>query len=180
MELKQKGDNTLIDVSRPLTVTMNWTTAADFDLAAAYETKTGQQGLVYFGDHGSQSEFPYITLSEDQGVGDTAGNNEEIMHIYQLDDMNYVWIFCWDYGMVKTGQIARFKNSDIKLTLADDRNNRILVDLDTGDSGNVCCIATIDNTQFGQAQLINYSQIGRLEGLKTLEQLIGIVKQFVI
>jgi tellurite resistance protein TerA len=180
MELKQKGENTSIDISRHLTVTMTWTTAADFDLAAAYETKTGQQGLVYFGDHGNSNKFPYITISEDQGVGDQAGDNEEVVHIYKLEDMNYVWLFCWDYGMVKVGQPARFKDSDITLTLADDNNNRIAVKLDTGNSGNVCCIATIDNRAAEQAKLINYSQIGTLHGLKTLEQLTNIVQQLVI
>jgi tellurite resistance protein TerA len=180
MELKQKGENTSIDISRPLTVTMTWTTAADFDLAAAYETKTVQQGLVYFGDHGNPDKFPYITISKDQGVGDRAGNNEEVIHIYNLDEMKYVWLFCWDYGMVKVGQAARFKDSDITLTLADDNDNRISVKLDTVNDGNVCCIATIDNSVAEQAKLINYSQIGTLHGLKRLEQLINIVQQLVI
>lgn len=180
MELKQKGENTSIDISRPFTVTMIWTTAADFDLAAAYETKAGRQGLVYFGDHGNRNEFPYISLSEDKGVGDKAGNNTEVMRIYNLDEMNYVWLFCWDYGMVKVGQAARFKDSDITLTLADDNNNRISVELDTGESGNVCCIATIDNSVTDHAKLINYSQVGTLHGLKTLEQLINIVQKLII
>lgn len=180
MELKQKGENASIDISRPLTVTMTWTTAADFDLAAAYETKTGQQGLVYFGDHGNADKFPYITISEDQGVGDQAGNNEEVIHIYNLDEMNYVWLFCWDYGMVTAGQTARFKDSDITLTLANDKDNRIFVKLDIGNDGNVSCIATIDNRATDQAKLINYSRIGTLHGLKTLEQLINIVQQLVI
>jgi uncharacterized protein involved in tellurium resistance len=180
MELKQKGENASIDVSKPLTVTMKWTTAADFDLAAAYETKAGKQGLIYFGDKGNLNKFPYINLSEDEGVGDAGGNNEETMRINRLTDMKSVWIFCWDYGMVQKGKSARFKDSDVKLTITDDADNKISVAIDTGDSGNVCCLATIDSSNPEGAKFINYSQVGTLNGLKRLEQLIDIVQQFVI
>ncbi|MDM8560657.1 hypothetical protein [Candidatus Parabeggiatoa sp. HSG14] len=180
MELKQKGENALIDVSKPLTVTMKWTTAADFDLAGAYETKDGKQGLVYFGDKGDLKKFPYMSLSEDKGVGDTGGDNEEVMHINGLSDVSHVWIFCWDYGMVQKGKSARFKDSDVKLSITDDAGSKISVEIDTGESGNVCCIATIDNSSSEGAKFINYSQVGTLSGLKRLEQLMDIVRQFVI
>lgn len=180
MELKQKGENTSIDVSKPLTVTITWTTAADFDLAAVYETNEGKPGIVYFGDKGQLNEFPYISLSEDQGVGDTGGDNEEKMRINQLNDMKYVWIFCWDYGMVQKGQRARFENSDIKLTVTDDAGNHTSVKVDTGDSGNVCCIATLDNTNPEAAKFINYSQVATLQGLQNLEQLLMVVRQFIL
>ena len=180
MELKQKGENTSIDVKKSFTITMKWTTAADFDLAAVYETKDGKQGLVYFGDKGKLEQFPYMSLSDDEGVGDTGGDNEETMRIYSLDNMNCVWIFCWDYGMVQKGQAARFKDSDVKLTMSDESDERTFVEIDTGDKGNVCCIATIDNNDPEAAKLINYSQVGTLQGLKKLEQLTDIVQQFII
>jgi hypothetical protein len=43
MELKQKGEDTTLEVTHPLTVSMRWTTAADFDLAVIYETNEGKQ-----------------------------------------------------------------------------------------------------------------------------------------
>ncbi len=178
MELKQKGEDTSIDVGQPLTVTMGWTTAADFDLAAAYETREGEQGLVYYGDMGKLYEFPYLRLSEDEGVGDAKGTKEETLSITRLDGMNYVWLFCWDYGMVQRGQRARFNTSDVILTIVDVFGNNVSVQIDTGDKGNVCCIATIDNSRPDGARFINYSQVGTLKGLKTLEQLIGVVRQF--
>jgi tellurite resistance protein TerA len=46
-QLKQKGQGTFID-AKQLTISMNWTTAVDFDLAAAYQTKTGQRGPSLF------------------------------------------------------------------------------------------------------------------------------------
>ena len=178
MELRQKGEESTIDASQPLTVSMSWTTAADFDLAAAYETTKGKQGIVYFGDRGKLDKFPYMLISEDEGVDDTGGNNEEELQILRLDHMRYVWIFCWDYNMVRRGQSARFNDSDVRLTIIDVFANSVSVSIDTGDSGNVCCIATIDNTNPGQTKLVNYSQAGTLKGLKTLEQLVDVVKQF--
>ncbi len=175
MELKQKGHAAWIDQFKQLTISMKWTTAADFDLAAVYETKTQQQGIVYFGDLGNLNAFPYLNLNKDEGVGDKGGNNEEIMRISRLDDMNYVWIICWDYNMMQRGQRARFKNSDVHLTMTNEMGKAISVTIDTGELGNVCCIATLDNT--GTApKLINASKAGTLKGLKTIGQLIEIAR----
>jgi tellurite resistance protein TerA len=103
MELKQKGSEANVGGFKQLMVAMRWSTAADFDLAAAYETKDGKQGLIYFGEKGDLNAFPFMELSGDEGVGDTGGKNEEIMRITKLEDMKSVWIMCWDYGKVKDG-----------------------------------------------------------------------------
>lgn len=175
MELTQKGSEAFVPIKQ-LMVSMKWTTAADFDLAAAYEAKDGKQGLVYFGDLGDMNAFPFMQLSKDEGIGDQGGDNEETMRITRLDDMNYVWIFCWDYGMVQNGQSARFKDSDVVLSIIDDSGKNISIEIDTGDTGNVCCIATIDNSSPMGAKVINSSQAGTLKGLKSLDQLIELVK----
>ncbi len=175
MELKQKGQEAFIPLKQ-LMVTMKWTTAADFDLAAVYEGKNGTQGLVYFGDLGDMNTFPYMQLSGDEGVGDKGGDNEETMRITRLDEVNYVWIICWDYGKVQSGQGARFADSDVKLTIVDDTGKSVSVSLDTGDTGNVACIATIDNSSPMGGKLINTSQAGTLKGLKSLDQLLAIVR----
>jgi tellurite resistance protein TerA len=175
MELKQKGQEANVGGFKQLMVTMKWTTAADFDLAAAYEGKDGKQGLVYFGELGDLNAFPYMQLSGDEGVGDKGGDNEEVMRITKLDDMNYVWILCWDYGKVKDGAAARFKDSDVSLTIIDDKGTTHDVTLDTGDMGNVAVLATIDNSGPVGAKLINSSKAGTLKGLKKLQDLIDII-----
>jgi len=175
MELKQKGSSANVGGFKQLMVSMKWTTAADFDLSAAYETKEGKQALVYFGDMGDLNAFPFMQLSGDEGVGDKSGDNEETMRITKLDDMKYVWILCWDYGKVQDGAPARFKGSDVTLTLMDDRGESHKVTLDTGDMGNVALIATIDNSSPIGAKLINSSKTGTLKGLKTLQQLMDII-----
>jgi uncharacterized protein involved in tellurium resistance len=176
MELKQKGTEANVGGFKQLMVTMKWTTAADFDLAAAYESKAGKQGLVYFGELGDLNAFPFMQLSGDEGVGDKDGNNEEVMRITKLHEMKYVWIMCWDYGKIQTGAPARFKESDVSLTVMDDRGTTHNVTLDTGSLGNVALIATIDNTSVIGAKLINDSKAGTLKGLKTLEQLLDIIQ----
>lgn len=175
MELKQKGQEAYIAVKQ-LLISMKWTTAADFDLAAAYETKTGVLGLVYFGNLGDMNAFPFINLSKDQGVSDSGGHNEETMRIMKLDDMQYVWVFCWDYTRIQAGQAARFKESDVVLTITDDSGKTVTVKIDTGDMGNVCCIAMIDNSSPLGAKLINMNKVAILKELHNSDQLLKIVK----
>jgi len=175
MELKQKGQEANVGGLKQLMVSMKWTTGADFDLAAAYEGKDGKQGLVYFGELGDLNAFPFMQLSGDEGVGDKGGDKEETMRIAKLDDMKYVWLMCWDYGKVKEGQAARFKDSDVTLTVMDDKGTTHAVTLNTGDMGNIAVIATIDNSSPIGAKLINSSKAGTLKGLKKLQDLMDII-----
>jgi len=175
MELVQKGSEANVGGFKQLMVAMKWTTAADFDLAAAYENKEGKQGMVYFGGLGDLNTFPFMQLSGDDGVGDSGGDNEETMRITKLDDMKYVWILCWDYGQVQKGAPARFKDSDVSLNVMDDKGASHNVLLDTGALGNVALLATIDNSSPIGAKLINSSKAGTLKGLKTLEDVMEII-----
>ncbi len=177
MELAQKGASANVGTFKQLLITMKWTTAADFDLCAVYETKDGRKGLVYFGDMGDLNGFPYMQLSGDEGVGDAGGDNEEQMRIASLDEMKYVWVICWDYGQVGKGAPARFNDSDVSLNVMDDRGTYHDVKLDTGIMGNVALLATIDNASPIGAQLINTSKAGTLKGLTNLNQLIAIIEQ---
>ncbi len=177
MELKQKGEEANVGGIKQLMVTMKWTTAADFDLAAAYEAKDGKQGLVYFGEMGDLNAFPFMQLSGDEGVGDKGGDNEETMRIAKIDDMNFIYLLCWDYGKIKDGGAARFKDSDVSLTVMDDKGTGHDVTLDTGDMGNVALIATIDNSSPIGAKLVNSSKAGTLKGLNKLGDLMEIIKE---
>ena len=176
MRLKQKGQDTLISL-KDLTINMRWSTAADFDLAVIYKTKADEKGIVYFGDLGKLEEFPHIQLDKDAGVDDEQGAKQETLRIKHLDNMKYVWLFCWDYGMVKIGQTARFTGSDVNLSLVDLEGNQNIVELDEAvEDGNVCCIATIDNTSPTGAMLINISRSATLHKLQTLNQLFEVVE----
>ncbi len=171
-----KADLTTAECIQGLMIAMQWSTAADFDLAAVYEAKDGKEGLVYFGELGDLNKFPFMQLSGDEGIGDKGGAKEETMQIAKLDDMKFVWILCWDYGKIQDGSAARFRESDVVLSVIDDKGAAYSVKLDTGDMGNVAVIATIDNSSPIGAKLENTSKTGTLKGLKTLDDLMGIIR----
>ena len=176
MDLVQKGLASELGSFDELTVNMTWSSAADFDLAAIYETKKGTPGLVYFGEKGNLEDFPFIQLSDDAGVNDSAGDNQETLRITNLDKIKTLWIACWDYGQVKKGEPARFNGSDVKLSCHDNTGKSYHFRLDTGDTGNIAIIATVDNSEPLGPKIINSSRIGTLQELKKLEQLLDIVK----
>ena len=176
MELKQKGQEAQLGSIKQFMVTLKWTTAADFDLAAAYETKDNRMGLVYFGEMGNLNEFPFMQLSGDEGVGDTGGDNKEEMRVMKIDDMKYIWILCWDYGAVQDGKPARFAGSDVEVTVTDDSGNNHAVKLDTGDTGNLCVVASIDNSSIMGAKFTNISKAGTLKGLKKIDDIMQIIR----
>ena len=175
MELKQKGQEAQLGGIKQFMVTLKWTTAADFDLAAAYEGKDGKKGLVYFGEKGDLNAFPFMQVSEDAGVGDAGGDNKEEMRVMKIDDMKFIWILCWDYGAVQEGKPARFAGSDVTVSLMDDSGAGHNVSLDTGDAGNVCLVATVDNSSAMGAKFVNDSKAGTLKGLKNTDQLMQII-----
>ena len=163
MELKTKGEEAFVPV-KGLVGKLTWTHGADFDLAVLFEPRTGEAGLVYFGDKGKDlNTFPYMVLSGDAGVGDRAGNNEEVVKIGKLDDMKKIHVLCWDYKAVQGGTKARCAGTDVKLTITDDQGQTYAVKLDTGETANVAIVATIDNTNPIGAKLINTSKVGTMK-----------------
>jgi len=175
MDLQQKGQEAQLGGMKQFMVTLKWTSAADFDLAAVYESKDGKLGMVYFGELGSLNEFPFMQLSGDEGVGDTGGDNQEEMRVTKFEDMKYIYVVCWDYGAVTDGKPARFDNSDVSVSVMDDAGTSHAVTLDTGDTGNVCVLATVDNSNAMGAKFVNLSKAGTLKGLKNLDQIMAIV-----
>ena len=175
MKLKKKGEEAQLGGIKQCMMVLKWTTAADFDLAAAYKAKDGREGLVYFGDKGNLNAFPFMEAGEDEGVGDTGGDNQEELRITKIDEMEKIWLLCWDYGAIEKGAPARFKESDVTVSLLDDKGTNHAVSLDTGDLGNICLVATIDNTSPMGAKLVNDSKAGTLKGLNTLAEIMSII-----
>ena len=175
MELKKKGEEAQLGGIKQCMMVLKWTTATDFDLAAAYKAKDGREGLVYFGEKGNLNAFPFMEAGEDEGVGDTSGDNQEELRITKFDEMEKIWLLCWDYGAIEKGAPARFKDSDVSVSLLDDKGTNHAVSLDTGDLGNVCLVATIDNSSPMGAKLVNDSKAGTLKGLNNLSDLMSII-----
>ncbi len=175
MDLQQKGQEAQLGGMKQFMVTLKWTSAADFDLAAVYESKAGKIGMVYFGELGSLNEFPFMQLSGDEGVGDSGGDNQEEMRVTKFEDMKYIYVVCWDYGAVQDGKPARFAGSDVSVSVMDDAGASHAVKLDTGDAGNTCVVATVDNSSAMGAKFVNVSKAGTLKGLKNLDQIMSII-----
>lgn len=176
MELKKKGDVAQIGGVRQFMVSLKWTTAADFDLAAVYTSKEGKDGIVYFGELGDLNSFPFMQLSGDEGVGDEAGDNQEDLRVMDLSPIKKVYLFCWDYTAVEQGTKARFANSDVSIQIIDDTGQSYKASLDEKSDGNVVCLAEIDNSSALGAKFINRSSVGSLNGLQNLDQLLSIAK----
>ncbi|MDM8546709.1 hypothetical protein [Candidatus Venteria ishoeyi] len=179
MKLDQPGTKTGIPVKR-LKLRMQWHSPVDFDLAALYLNKNADYGLIYFADLGDVDSPPYMQLSDDDGVGglsETQTLKEEILEISRLDEIDKIWIFCWDYEQLKKGLDARFTGSDIHLEVSASHGHWVSIPIQIEHNGNIVCIAVIDNTEHTQrdAQLINYNQISKLQSLDSISQLIELV-----
>lgn len=176
MDLNTKKQSAALESITGLLVKLTWSTAADFDLAALYKTKTGTEGLVFFNNKGDLNTSPFIKLDKDAGVGDkvATGGNSEQLKITKLDDVTEVHIIAWDFGAVESGKAARFQGSDVAITLTDSTGAIHTAKLDTGDLGNVAVVATIKNGALG-GEIINTSKTGLLKQFSKTEQLWAIV-----
>ena len=173
--MPQKNQEHILDTQK-LKIALNWSSAADFDLAAVYESKEGKRGIVYFGELGKSDAFPYISLDKDAGIGDAKGAKAEEMNINDLALMKKLWLFCWDYNRVQSGQKARFTKGDIIVKITDDTQKTTRIDIDDSDNGNVCYFACIDSSQSNKLTLKTPQLTGTLRGLKTIEQLMALVR----
>ncbi len=170
MQLVQKGQSAPLPQLTGLTVTLRWSVAADFDIAALYRRADGTEGLAYFGERSVDG----LALSEDKGVGDTGGSNEETLTVHDLAGKTEVHLLCWDYGRVQTGAKARFSESDVSIDVVDNHGTHHNVRLEAGLLGNVCAVASIMVDTTG-ARLVNVSNAGTLKGLTDTAQLWAVV-----
>jgi len=171
--VKKTASVNLEESFKQIAVKMTWSTKTDFDLAALYEMKDGEKGMVYFSEKGELNKRPFMQLSEDKGVGDTVaagGRNEETMAITSIEETAKIHICVWDWGSVEKGEKARFEGSDVQVELKDDKGNSHIVKLDTGEIGNIVFIATIDNSGI-IPKLTNTSKAGLLKNFTDSSQL---------
>lgn len=180
MDLNTKGSSAMLEGGfKQLVCDMTWSTAADFDLAALIEKKDGTQDMCYFGKLGDLNAFPHMKLSGDAGVGDSVdgeGNKETLVIAKMADEVEAVHLVCWDYGMVQSGNAARFKDGNLHVKIRDDKNVEHDVTYDSGEMGNVAVIATISRGIGDTLNLTNSAACGTLKGLQNAKQILDIVK----
>ncbi|MEY3219270.1 MAG: hypothetical protein RIT27_627 [Pseudomonadota bacterium] len=163
--LKQKGDST--EIAQKLTriqVKMTWTTGVDLDLHAFYRTTTGETGQVYFADKGNLTQFPFIALDQDAGVGNSAGNNEENLTISSLEKIELILIatnIFRFFGFLSKGD--NFARYDGKVSLQTNAGEHIEVPLTSNEIGKWCVIAAIDNSNPTSPKVININRVQKSE-----------------
>ena len=149
MQLARKGQQAPVGTGLAcFFATLEWTTNADFDLMLfARKAGTNSDGDVLPVFYNNQS-IPGITLSDDAGVGDQGGNNQEQAQITDFSPYSEIYIVVTDYGAVAGGAQARFDQADIKLTLqgfdssGEEKHNHEIKP-SAGMTGNVCCIGKL-------------------------------------
>jgi len=164
LTIAQKGHEAYITTLKNLTICLQWATTVQFELAAVYEGKNGQRGWVHSGDMGNLNAFPFMYLN-------MQGNNEKTLQITSLSDIKTIHLFCFDKNLVNNKQWLQFKDSDIYLSVTDETKKNVFIEIDSDNTGNICQLATIDNSGIMGAKLINVSQINTLDEV-TLEKLV--------
>ncbi len=167
MELKQKGTKANIGDFKQIQVSLVWTSAVDLDLMAFYKTKDGRVGGVYSanyagGSFGSLTQFPFIQLSGDAGVGAVGGDNREDLKIARLDDFEELYICALNFTDASSGANKVFANYDARVTVITDKGESHTVSLDSTQQGQVAVICKF-MSGFISNELVNHSQVMSIE-----------------
>ena len=187
--LKQKGEkaNFLKKKTQDteIKVTLRWTAGVDLDLHAFGITKGGSLGSVtkggslgsvqgelnhiYFSSKGKKNKAPYIALDTDSGVGNTAGDNEENLVVYNLGHYRRILFAAniFRFNPFSSRVIfGKYDGSVIFKAL----DEEIQVPLNAKEKGKWALISMIEHTSpHGEANVVNINIIQKNE--PTLAQL---------
>lgn len=142
--LEEIGSNTMINPNNA-TIALRWKSKDDFDIAVAYVDKKGETGLVYFVEKGNLKAFPFMQLDKD-ARGSMLFKQRETILIDNLDEMQKVYILCWDYEAIKTSKPASFnKKNRVEVAIEDENGFSSVAVLMSDGTFNATCIAKIEN-----------------------------------
>lgn len=170
--LKKKGDRSIIPIN-DLHATLTWKAAVDLDLHAYYQTKItapqggnfwskllgggsgkpGEEGHVYFACRGNKTQFPWIYLDQDAGVGDKGGDNQENLYFTTLEHIEHLLIVANIFNKPN----AIFSRYDGQVIIIANGSS-FEVPLTATEPGSNCIIAHIDNSG-AQPLLININKV---------------------
>ena len=166
IELKSKDAS-----DGPFHATLLWKTAVDLDLHCFYKLKSSEippppsgffaklfsstpasEGQVYFASKGSNSAAPWISLDQDSGVGDVGGDNEENMHFWDIDKLEFAIIVANIFG--KNTNFSQYSGR----VIVEGGGNKFEVPLSETKKGSWCIVASIDNRS-GVPRLANVNKV---------------------
>jgi tellurite resistance protein TerA len=144
-------------------VKLTWTAGVDLDLHAFYKTKSNEFGHIFYGNKGKADNSPYISLDEDKGIGNSAGNNKENLTIRRIDNFKTILIATNIFrllGFLHKGD--NFAQYDGKVIIEPNIGDHIEVPLASHEHGRWCIIARVDND--GQTQTVtNINKVQQAE-----------------
>ena len=154
IELRKKGENYKINLAKSgkslvgavARVKMKWQTAVDLDLHAFAISNSGTFIHVYFAN--KKSSCSNISLDQDAGVGNVAGNNEENLIVYDLSKVKKVVfvanIFRFFGNLFSSGDNFSKYDGLIQINALEEQVN---VYLNSKELGRWAVIASIDMTE---------------------------------
>lgn len=162
--LDKKGESKAINLDKrsdieSVAATLKWTTAVDLDLHAFVGTKKGKFEHYYFGNKGSLKKSPYIELDGDEGVGNTAGDNQEQIKVATLDHVEYIFFACnifRFFGFLNSGD--NFSKYDGQVIVVTNAGDNIRVPMTSTTPGKWCLIAGIVNKN-GAPVVVNVNTV---------------------
>jgi len=171
--LKQKGEKTNFLKKKAqdteIKVTLRWTAGVDLDLHAFGITEEDKLNHIYFNSKGKKNKAPYIVLDKDSGVGNTAGDNEENLVVYNLGHYRKILFTAHIYRFFPFFSDVFFGKYDGSVVVKA-LDEEIQVPLNAKEKGKWALISMIENTNpQGESNVVNINIIQKNE--PTLAQL---------
>jgi uncharacterized protein involved in tellurium resistance len=152
--LKNPGESTTISVPDNVTIKLSWFKDIDFDLAVLYKSTDGRKGIIYFGNKGTLDAFPFIKLDKDE-MYDGEKLKEETIEIKKLDEMEELFIICWDFS--NKGGSSAFSDSNVNVSIVDSNGNSTTAILRSESGFDSACVAKISNKK----GIYNFSNLSK-------------------
>ena len=148
------GESTTISVPDNVTIKLSWFKDIDFDLAVLYKSTDGRKGIIYFGNKGTLDAFPFIKLDKDE-MYDGEKLKEETIEIKKLDEMEELFIICWDFS--NKGGSSAFSDSNVNVSIVDSNGNSTTAILRSESGFDSACVAKISNKK----GIYNFSNLSK-------------------
>lgn len=147
-----------------LTLQLNWTCGIDLDLHAFYRSKNGRFGHVYFGKKGNIKQPPYMQLRKDAGVLQTQGNKTELLKVYNLEYLDYLLIASNVFKLLGfSDNQESFADYGGQLCISSDKQDSLMMPLNSTEIGKWCVIAKLDNTLANAPKMIYLNRVQKQE-----------------
>jgi tellurite resistance protein TerA len=149
-DLINKGSQKYMLISE-LKVQLSWTANVDLDLMAFYKCKNGDSGGVYsdmYSDHGTGSltNFPFMQLDQDAGVGAGEGSKVETLTIKRFDEIAEIYLVAMNFTDASADRKSKFTQFDGIIEVSNEKDENFKVFLDSRKEGNVAVFARIEHS----------------------------------